>query len=210
MTEDIQSWRASLREYRTFLGLSFACMLLILVTSIKPGLFTISTPVRTTAIESPAPSKPEPPVDTAVETEPEPTPAPFETAQAPAAVESIRPVEPIKPVRPVKPITPTVEHRPTPKPASKPAPAPQPKPAVSSSRVSPGYYVQLGAFSELPRAQGLADQLAAKGWHSAIVPKGRMHAVWAGPAATRTEAESTLKAIRNKLKLTGFIVHRAQ
>ncbi len=83
------------------------------------------------------------------------------------------------------------------------------KPAAKTEQIAGGFYVQLGAFQELPRAQGLADQIKRKGWHSVISPtKGGLHAVLVGPKQTRNEAETLLKSIQGRIKNKGFIVHR--
>jgi len=85
-----------------------------------------------------------------------------------------------------------------------------PAPAVKTAAVASGYYVQLGAFHEHPRAQGLADQLKRHGWHAVIAPtQGGLHAVWIGPKQTRDAAETLLKTIQRKSGNKGFIVHHA-
>ena len=82
-------------------------------------------------------------------------------------------------------------------------------PAAKTEQIAGGFYVQLGAFQEHPRARGLADQIKRKGWHSVISPtKGGLHAVLVGPKHTRNEAETLLKAIQGSIKKKGFIVHR--
>ena len=85
----------------------------------------------------------------------------------------------------------------------------KPKPAAKTEQIAGGFYVQLGAFKEYPRALGLADQIKRKGWHSIISPtKGGLHAVLVGPKQTRNEAETLLKSIQGRIKNKGFIVHR--
>jgi len=84
----------------------------------------------------------------------------------------------------------------------------KPTPAAKTEHISGGFYVQLGAFKEHPRARGLADQIKRKGWHSVILPtKGGLHAVLVGPKQTRNEAEKLLKSIQGRIKKKGFIVH---
>jgi len=74
--------------------------------------------------------------------------------------------------------------------------------------VARGFYIQLGAFNERPRAQGLADRLQHQGWHTVIAStQGGLHAVWIGPKPTRRAAETLLKAVQARLKNKGFIVH---
>jgi len=97
----------------------------------------------------------------------------------------------------------------------------QPKPKKPSATVTPkapasdtvsivgGFYVQIGAFHERPRAQRLTDQLKRKGWKAVIsVRKSGLYAVWIGPKQTRSSAEKLLKTIQRKLKSKGFIVHQ--
>jgi len=86
-----------------------------------------------------------------------------------------------------------------------------PPPAKKQNTISGGFYVQLGAFQQRPRAQGLADQLKRNGWMAVIVSKpDGLHAVWVGPKKMRSEAEKLRKAIHRKLKNKGFIVHKKQ
>jgi len=81
--------------------------------------------------------------------------------------------------------------------------------AKKTSEIAKGFYIQLGAFKERPRAQGLADQLKRKGWHTVVFTKqGGLHAVWVGPRKTNSEAERLLKSILLKLKNKGFIVQK--
>jgi len=79
----------------------------------------------------------------------------------------------------------------------------------ASVTIANGYYIQLGAFHERPRAQGLADQMKHKGMHTIIAPRaGDLHAVWIGPAKTHAEAKALLKRLQPGLKNKGFIVHQ--
>jgi len=79
----------------------------------------------------------------------------------------------------------------------------------TNSAPASGYYVQLGAFGEKPRAQGLVDQLKRQGWSAVISPKPNgLHAVWAGPEKDHAEAEKLQKAIEKKMKTKGFIVQQ--
>ena len=74
--------------------------------------------------------------------------------------------------------------------------------------IAHGFYVQLGAFEEPPRAQKLAHQLKRKAWKVRITKrKNGLHAVWVGPKKNRAQAEKLMQRIQDKLKYKGFIVH---
>ncbi|GAV19508.1 rare lipoprotein A [Mariprofundus micogutta] len=84
----------------------------------------------------------------------------------------------------------------------------QPAVVKTVKKAASGYYIQLGAFNEKPRAQGLVDQLRQSGWHGLINEKSTgLFAVWAGPESNRKAAETLQQAIERKLKLKGFIIH---
>jgi len=85
-----------------------------------------------------------------------------------------------------------------------------PKTHVSkASAIAGGFYVQVGAFHERPRARGLTDRLKKKGWSAVIsVRKNGLYAVWIGPKKTSASAGKLLEAIQRKLKIKGFIVHQ--
>jgi len=100
-------------------------------------------------------------------------------------------------------------HKIQPKPKKPPAMVTPPRSVSDTATIGNGFYVQLGAFHERPRAQGLTDQLKRKGWNAVIsVRKNGLYAVWVGPKKTRTSAEKLLKTIQRKLKIKGFIVHQ--
>ena len=78
----------------------------------------------------------------------------------------------------------------------------------SPPSITHGFYVQLGAFEQRPRAQKLASQLKKQAWKVRITRrKNGLHAVWLGPKPTRAQAEKLMRKIQNKLKYKGFIVH---
>ncbi len=98
---------------------------------------------------------------------------------------------------------------------AQPKPGTRPKPVrASASRsgtraVSPGFYVQVGAFRDPARARALAGRLKRRGFSARIVAKaGGLHAVWAGPRSSRSEAETLKNSIQLKAGLSGFIVQR--
>jgi len=115
--------------------------------------------------------------------------------------------------------SPAIQHHPVETHAQKPVLKPKikappvttpPKTHVSkASAIAGGFYVQVGAFHERPRARGLTDQLKRKGWSAVIsARKSGLYAVWIGPKKTRASAGKLLKTIQRKLKIKGFIVHQ--
>jgi len=80
---------------------------------------------------------------------------------------------------------------------------------AAAATIANGYYVQMGAFQERSRAQGMVKHLKKRGWKAVLTTtRLGLHAVWIGPKRTRSEAERLLKIIRAKLKNKGFIVHQ--
>lgn len=186
MSEE-RDWQASFVEHRTAWILALCCLLLILITSLKPDLFEF--PEQEQAGEPSPPVKHEPQLAEKItpplhkKTEPE-IAAPVKAAVKPV-------VEPVK-----KAAAPVVQKQ---------------KTAVKKSAgAAMGYYVQLGAFREKPRAQGLVDQLKHQGWKATVspLPNKDLHAVWAGPEATRAKAEQLQSAIAKKLNIKGFITQQ--
>jgi len=176
------NWQASLLEQRMAWGIAACCIILVVLASARPEWLDFSGPKKK-QIATLAPSEPA-----------KPAPAKHAT---------------------VHPRKTQVQKAQKPTHVSPPAKAPtvhaidKPKPAAKTEQIAGGFYVQLGAFKEYPRALGLADQIKRKGWHSIISPtKGGLHAVLVGPKQTRNEAEKLLKSIQGRIKNKGFIVHR--
>ncbi|MFQ5519455.1 MAG: SPOR domain-containing protein [Mariprofundus sp.] len=186
-------WQASLLELRTAWVIAACCIALIFTASVRPDWFEF------------------------------PTPNP-DLQQQFESVESAKKTEPVRAAIQPQKIEPAVQHAQpqAEKPAavapaqSKPVVSPKPpaaivkakQPAATSSAIANGYYVQIGAFKERSRAQGLTDQLKRQSWNTVIVEKKPgLHAVWIGPKQHRGEAEALLKSIDLKLKRNGFIIH---
>jgi len=114
---------------------------------------------------------------------------------------------------------PSVQPTPKPEPApviKKEPPVITPKVAVTpppvtkqikrSTTISPGYYVQTGAFSERKRAEALAKKLSTS-WKTQIKKKSNnLYAVWSGPYTNSKEATAAKNSIAIRTKITGFIV----
>jgi cell division septation protein DedD len=90
---------------------------------------------------------------------------------------------------------------------TKKRPAARPEKAPASAK--PAFYVQVGAFKQVARAQGLIDQLHQHRWAAIIEARPKQfHAVWAGPFTSRAMAEKLMEQINSKLKIKGFIVQK--
>ncbi|OIO69622.1 MAG: hypothetical protein AUJ57_09065 [Zetaproteobacteria bacterium CG1_02_53_45] len=194
MSEPI-NWHASLAEHRTAWTFFFSCLLLIAIAVVKPDIFDLSSystpPARQQTVVEKAVSPPLPQVEEETEAEPvieaETVTAPVKPAVIDAAAKVNTKAVVAKKATPV-------------------APAENPEPA--SSAPTAGYYVQLGAFSDKPRAQGLVDQLGRSGLHAIINQKSSaLFAVWAGPESERKSVETLQRAIESKMKIKGFIIH---
>ncbi|RLL50564.1 SPOR domain-containing protein [Mariprofundus sp. EBB-1] len=185
------NWQASLIEQRIAWSFSFCAIIITLIAIAQPQWFELLSAVNS-PVHQPTPvTKPVQPTRTkSMNTiTPAEIPAPKKAPPTPAVIKPITQATPVTPVQ-----TKHIAKKPT---------TIAPKKTV----LAPGFYVQLGAFDEKARAQGLADQLKRKGWSVKIATKKNgMHAVWIGPKSTKTEAETLLKTIHSKLKQKGFIV----
>ena len=195
-----QEWQASLNEHRSAWILALCCLLLILITSLKPDLFKPSQEEAVNAVDS------ESTADRASLAEKIAPPLHEDRAVVKPKVIENRPVIEKKAV--AKAAT-SAEKASTTK-----AQANNTKKTVAKTGSSPaaGYYVQLGAFREKPRAQGLADQLKRQGWQAIVskLPNKALHAVWAGPKTSQAAAEKLQAAINKKMKIKGFIIQKKQ
>jgi len=186
-------WQASQTEQRTAWSLAGFCMIVVLIASLHPQWFDFPR---------------------------------IDNNSSSQQSSNIYPTEPrhhmTQPEAPQKPANHHREKEATPPAASPPsAETKSPvtaKPNMAKQMVHPsqalpaqpaaGYYIQLGAFKEYARAQGLADRLSHLGWPSQIIVRGQLHAVWAGPASTRAKAKQLQQAIAAKLRNKGFIIQQ--
>lgn len=177
------NWKASTLEQRIAWGMAASCIMLVLLASARPEWFDFSTSQQKQATKQTARQALSTPTKHAA------------TQQRKIHLKA----------RIIPPAT-----------AAKKLPAvhaktKSPPPVKKPIAITDGFYVQLGAFHESARAQGLADQLKRNGWTTVIASKPNgLHAVWVGPKKTRSEAEKLRKAIHLKLKNKGFIVHKKQ
>lgn len=117
-------------------------------------------PIATPQLESPVP--PAPPVQ-----------APPPVAPPPAAAAPPRPAEPARTqVEEADRVKAILEGR-----------------AGPRASIGPGFMVQVGAFSEVHKAEALRRELAEKGFSVVVETSGGMSRVRVGPFATRVEAE---------------------
>jgi len=181
------NWQASVIEHRTAWSIALGCLLLILITSLKPDLFTATDRgSEIVAQDDVVAERPKPRVKAA-------TPRIDKKPQQPAVVHVTEAIKPKVVVATAKPVVKKAAATPI---------------STSRSATPPsGYYVQLGAFKEQPRAQGLIDQLKRQGWSGTLSRKSNgLYAVWAGPEKERSKIDRLQIAIEKKMKIKGFIV----
>ncbi|EGF29989.1 Rare lipoprotein A precursor [Oxalobacteraceae bacterium IMCC9480] len=93
----------------------------------------------------------------------------------------------------------------TPVPASAPAPAP------AATAGAPGFYLQLGAFSQAPNAEAArmrAQREVPDAPSAEVVQSGAVYRLYSGPFTSRTDAASAAQKIQDAGGLKPFIVQR--
>jgi cell division septation protein DedD len=177
-----QSWMAGMREWRAALLISILCMAAITVAVLRPNLFSAHDTKRVAQSHHQVPTKPVPP-------------AQHQQATVKNDVQSPAPKAEAATTQPA---------------ATKPAPATAspPRKAVATPPQTHGYYIQLATFRERTLAEKLVAKLAHIGLHTQLVEKKGMYAVWAGPWATRKEADSAKDGIYRKTGMKGFITQK--
>jgi len=102
--------------------------------------------------------------------------------------------EPTPVQRPAPTTTPTPTPTPTTTPTTTTTPAPTRTPAPAVAGDAPGFYVQLGAFSDSARAEALANRVRNAGFEAfvqrAVMPNGTMYRVRIGPTTQRDTADA--------------------
>ena len=131
------------------------------------------------------------------------------------------PEEPETSNEPGEPVTATVETPPVAPPveAVKPAaPAAQPSPpqAVAEKKTvtlpdpPPGWYIQVGSFSQRMNAEGLRDRLQAAGHKTRIqtinIGKAQVYRVLVGPADSRASAEEKSSRLAAQQQIKGIVI----
>jgi DedD protein len=156
-----------------------------------------------------------PPVETAESGEPESLePAEPEDSGEPAVAPAVvPPVEP-SPAQPAEPVKP----EPSPaKPVASPAPA-APAPAAEAADKKtgtlpvppPGWYIQVGSFSQRMNAEGLRDRLTAAGHTTRLqsinIGKAQVYRVLVGPATSRAAAEQQKSRLEKQQQIKGIVI----
>ncbi|MEB0137001.1 septal ring lytic transglycosylase RlpA family protein [Actimicrobium sp. CCC2.4] len=105
---------------------------------------------------------------------------------------------------------------PAPPPPATPAPStpvPAPAPAVTPAATAgaPGFYLQLGAFSQAPNAEAArmrAQREVPDAPSAEVVQSGAVYRLYSGPFTSRTDATSAAQKIQDAGGLKPFIVQR--
>jgi len=97
-------------------------------------------------------------------------------------------------------------------PALAPMPPPPQRAELAADAPSPGFWVQIGAFSQAGGASGLRDS-AARGVPSLgpqlkVFSERGVYRVQAGPFASREAAQGTAEQLRASLQLSPMVVER--
>jgi rare lipoprotein A len=96
--------------------------------------------------------------------------------------------------------------------APAPAPASPPDESVASADPAPGFWVQLGVFRQREGAEGFHRRIVADvDWLSpllSVFSESSSHKLWAGPYASRDEAQGAARRVQESLSLVPVIVER--
>ena len=121
--------------------------------------------------------------------------------------------------RPVVPLgvaettaAPSAGPSPMPSPEPAPLPAESAAPARAAAKAAPGFWLQLGAFSQRDGAMGFQQRVAKEAdWLSplmAIFNERNLHRLQAGPYTSRADASQAAERLREALQLVPAIVER--
>jgi DedD protein len=153
-----------------------------------------------------------PPVETAESEEPESLePAEPEESEEPAVVVPAVVPPAAQPAKPEKPEPSPAEPVASPAPAAAaPAAAAADKKAGSLPVPPPGWYIQVGSFSQRMNAEGLRDRLTAAG-HSARlqsinIGKAQVYRVLVGPTTSRAAAEQQNLRLEKQQQIKGIVI----
>jgi DedD protein len=149
-----------------------------------------------------------PPVETAESGDPENL-EPMEP-DGPAVVPAVVPpvAEPAKPEPP--PAQPVALPAPAPTPAPAPAAATADKESGSLPVPPPGWYIQVGSFSQRMNAEGLRDRLTAAGHTTRLqsinIGKAQVYRVLVGPTTSRAAAEQQNSRLEKQQQIKGIVI----
>jgi len=127
----------------------------------------------------------------------------FAEPEAPAAVPEVLP-QVSQPAEPVKAEPPPAQ----------PAPAPEPAPASKKTDSlpvpPPGWYIQVGSFSQRMNAEGLRDRLTAAGHTTRLqeinIGKAVVYRVLVGPTTSRANAEQQNSRLEKQQQIKGIVI----
>ena len=148
-----------------------------------------------------------------------PTPAPPADPNADPNADPIAEIARRSAGRPVVPLgvaettaAPSAGPSPMPSPAPAPLPAESAAPARAAAKAAPGFWLQLGAFSQRDGAMGFQQRVAKEAdWLSplmAIFNERNLHRLQAGPYTSRADASQAAERLREALQLVPAIVER--
>ena len=92
--------------------------------------------------------------------------------------------------------------------AAAPAPGPAPAQAIRVAATPGGWYLQLGAYSQQANAEQARLKLAGNWPDLEVVQSNGMYRLYAGPWASRAQAESALQAQRPAGTPAAIVVQR--
>ncbi len=142
----------------------------------------------------------------------------MELALPPVETEEIAetgPAEVLEPV-PVPAAVQPAEPPPEPVQPAKPAVQTPPPPAAAATQSDslpvppPGWYIQVGSFSQQMNAEGLRDRLQAAGHSTRLqainIGKAQVYRVLVGPATSRASAEQQNARLEKQQKIKGIVI----
>jgi DedD protein len=131
----------------------------------------------------------------------------FAEPEVPAAVPEVLP-QVSQPAEPVKAEPPPAQ------PVALPAPAPAPAAASKKTDLlpvpPPGWYIQVGSFSQRMNAEGLRDRLTAAGHTTRLqeinIGKAVVYRVLVGPTTSRANAEQQNSRLEKQQQIKGIVI----
>ena len=125
------------------------------------------------------------------------------------------PAEDLEPV-PVPVVVPPAEQAAEPPQPARPAVEPAPPPPAKAKKDDslpvppPGWYIQVGSFSQQMNAEGLRDRLQAAGHSTRLqainIGKAQVYRVLVGPATSRASAEQQNARLEKQQQIKGIVI----
>ena len=135
--------------------------------------------------------------------------------QEPGEIEPMEPAEPEEPVATAVVVPPVAQPTEPVKPAPPPPTKPSPPPVAADKNTSlsappPGWYIQVGSFSQRMNADGLRERLQAAGHTTQLqtinIGKAQVYRVLVGPADSRASAENQRSRLATQQKIKGIVI----